>query len=166
MVHIRNAVPEDAGAMSCLLASSWKSAYRGIVHDEYLDSLDDSHWMDFLRAGIEKKTICAMVLEEERNLIGSAVLGDTENENEAHLISFYLLPEKMGHGFGHAFLSGIETELMGRGYTACVLDVLEHNGRAIRFYEAHGFVDTNKRISAKLGECEYDCKVYEKSLLR
>jgi len=165
MVRIRNAGIEDVAAMTRVLASSWKSEYRGIVHDEYLDLLSDNHWVDFLIAGIKNNTIHAMVLEKEQEIIGSAILNESEQENEMNLVSFYLLPETIGRGFGHAFYTGIEIELKKKGFVKCVLDVLEHNYRAIRFYEAHGFMDTNKKIQAKLGEQEYTCNVYEKNLL-
>ena len=163
MVNIRNAGLEDINAISSILASSWKSAYHGIICDEYLDSLNENHWVDFLTAGIKQQTIFTMVLEKEENIIGAAILG--ANEKEINLISFYLLPEKIGHGFGHLFYNGMEAELKRRGFTKCILDVLQDNYRAVRFYEAHGFLDTNKRISAELSGVEYTCNVLEKSLL-
>ena len=163
MINIRTAVLEDICTISHVLAASWKSAYRGIVHDKYLDALDNNHWVDFLLAGMKNKTVFAMILEEGQKIIGAAIL--SEAEQESHLVSFYLLPEKIGQGLGHVFYSGIETELKNRGLTKCVLDVLEHNRRAIRFYEAHGFTDTHKKTHAKLENVEYICNEYEKSLL-
>ena len=163
MVNIRTSVLEDISTISGVLASSWKSAYRGIVHDEYLDSLSDNHWIDFLNTGMNNETVFSMVLEQGKSMIGAAIL--SEERKEVHLISFYLIPEKIGHGFGHLFYNGVETELKRRGFAKCVLGVLQDNHRAIRFYETHGFFDTNRRIIAKLGECEYACKIYEKSLL-
>ena len=162
MTQVRNATLQDVNAISCVLASSWKSAYRGIVHDEYLDLLNDNHWVDFLNTGIENQTVFAMILEKEEKIIGAAIL--SADAKEAHLRALYLAPEKIGGGFGQLFYSGIETELMRKGFTKCVLDVLQDNNRAIRFYEAHGFFDTNKKIHTKLGEYEYTCKVYEKNL--
>jgi len=163
VINIRNGVLEDVSAISNVIASSWKSAYRGIVHDEYLDSLNDSHWIDFLSTGMSGQAVFSMVLEQDEDIIGSAIL--ITEEAQAHLLSFYLVPEMIGYGFGHVFYNGVEAELKRRGFVKCVLDVLQDNDRAIRFYEAHGFLDTNSRITAKLGESEYACKVFEKSLL-
>ena len=184
MIQVRIASLEDVNEISCVLAASWKSAYRGIVHDEYLDSLNHNHWVKFLIDGIKNKNIVtkpekrkscscgndqnqvqsifAMVLEQEEKIIGSAIL--SEDESKMNLISFYLLPEKIGYGFGHLFWTAIETELKCGGFTKCILDVLQDNHRAIRFYEAHGFLKTNKIINVALGEYEYTCNVYEKSL--
>ena len=160
---IRNATLEDAGAISCVLASSWKSAYRGIIHDEYLDSLSDNHWVDFLNNAMGNQTAFSMLLEQEKDIIGAAIL--KAEETELHLLSFYLAPERIGHGLGHLFYTAMEAELKRKGYTKCVLDVLQDNYRAIRFYEAHGFLDTDKRIIAELGKRKYTCRIYEKSLL-
>lgn len=54
MIQVRIASLEDVNEISYILAASWKSAYRGIVHDEYLDSINHNHWVDFLTAGIKK----------------------------------------------------------------------------------------------------------------
>ncbi len=55
MVHIRTAGFEDIAAISSILAASWKTAYRGIVNDDYLDLLTDEHWIDFLNTGMNNK---------------------------------------------------------------------------------------------------------------
>ena len=163
MINIRNAGLDDVSTISCVLAASWKSAYRGIVHDEYLDAFDNNHWVDFLNMGLKNKMIFAMVLEEEQNIIGAAILSG--DKKDAHLMSFYLLPEKMGQGLGHILYNGIETALRNRGFAKCVLYVLGRNNRAIHFYKTHGFIDINRKVHTKLGKQEYICNTYEKCLL-
>jgi len=163
MVGIRVTTFYDISTISCVLATSWKFAYKGIIHSKYLDLLSDNHWIDFLTTGIKNKTIFSIVLESEKNIIGVAIL--SKKESAVHLISLYLLPEKMKQGFGHIFYSKIEAELKNKGFIKCTLDVLEYNQHAINFYKSHGFFDTNEKIKAKLGEHEYTCSVYEKTLL-
>lgn len=43
-MKIRIAENEDIETMSGILAESWKSAYLGIVNDEYLDAPNGKHW--------------------------------------------------------------------------------------------------------------------------
>lgn len=69
---------------------------------------------------IQVQPIFAMVLEQEEKIIGSAIL--SEDESKMNLISFYLMPEKIGYGFGHLFWTAIETELKRRGFTKCILE--------------------------------------------
>lgn len=164
-MQVKIAGHEDIAAMSSVLAASWKSAYRGIVNDDYLDLLPDNHWVESLTAGLNNGNIFAMTLEYSQRMIGAAIIGQGETGNAANLLSFYLLPEMIGQGFGHAFYNGIEIELRRKAFSKCVLDVLEHNERAIRFYEAHGFTNTGKTVKATLGNCEYLCRIYEKILV-
>lgn len=163
-MQIKRADQKDADQISNVLAASWKSAYRGIVHDDYLDSLQGDHWVDFLTAGLHDGNIFAMVFVDDQRIVGAAILSQ-EADGVANLISFYLLPEFIGQGHGHAFYDGIERELKRLGISKCRLDVMERNKTAIRFYEAHGFTDTGRTTTATLGGCEYTCKVYEKRLV-
>ena len=165
MVQTRKSRIEDVNNISHVLASSWKTAYRGIVHDDYLDALKHDHWVEFLTTGLSNDSIFSMVIESNQEIIGAAILNETEKEREVNLRAFYLLPDKIGKGFGHTFYNDIETELKGRGFLNCVIDVLENNSRAIRFYETHGFIDTGKTIdNVVLGTQNYSCKVFEKAL--
>lgn len=164
MLRIKIADMKDISKISSVLAASWKTAYRGIVDDDYLDSLKSDHWVDFLVSGLKDKRIFSMIMENNQETIGAAILSKTEEERVACLMSFYLVPDKIGRGFGHDFYIWIEAELKNRGFSKCALDVLEKNKRAIRFYESHGFVDTKREIKATLGEHDYTCRVFEKTL--
>jgi len=164
MVNIRNARLEDAGQISSVLAASWKTAYRAIIDDHYLDLLKNDHWVAFLNTGLSSGSIFSMVMEKDQDMIGAAILSKTEKDHEACLISLYLLPDRIGQGFGNDFYIGIENELIKRGFANCILDVLENNKRAIDFYEAHGFIDTNTEVKTVLGERNYTCKVLKKCL--
>jgi ribosomal protein S18 acetylase RimI-like enzyme len=164
MVQTRISEIKDIKSISHVLASSWKTAYRGIVHDDYLDALKYDHWVAPLTTGLSNESFFSMVIESNQEIIGAAIWNNTENEHEVHLRSFYLLPERIGKGFGHTFYNAVEAELKDRGYLNCVIDVLENNSRAIRFYEAHGFIDTDKTVNAELGTQNYSCKVFEKAL--
>ena len=164
MLNVRIARMNDIERISFVLASSWKTAYRGMIGDEYLDSLQDDHWVNFLSSGLEGNYLVSMVLEDNGLVVGAAIAGETKTDGEIHLLSFYLLPEKTGQGFGGLFYRGVEAEMMKRGYDKCILDVLEENAKAIRFYEAQGFKDTGASTPATLGGVDYMCKVMEKAI--
>jgi ribosomal protein S18 acetylase RimI-like enzyme len=164
MINIRAAGAADINDISRVLAASWNTAYRGIVDDGYLDSLKNDRWVSFLTSGFNDNSLFSMVAQIGREIIGAAILSKAENENEADLVSFYILPDKIGQGIGHAFYGGIEAELKSRGFVSCILDVLENNKRAIRFYESHGFVNSGREVTAVLGGRGYTCKVFEKAL--
>jgi len=62
MISTRTAQTEDVAKISNVLASCWKTAYRGIVNDDYLDALKDDHWVDFLSAGLNGDDVFSLVL--------------------------------------------------------------------------------------------------------
>ena len=165
MANIRKATIDDVDEISFVLMTSWKAECRGIVNDAYLDALKDDHWVGYLFAGINNNSIFTFVLEDEKRITGVAVLSKGEDECEAHLISFYLLPEKIGQGYGHMLYSYVEKDLINKVAITCKLDVLAGNSRAITFYEDHGFVNTFETLRATLGEEEYSCLIYEKKLV-
>ena len=164
LISVRMTQTQDIDRISLVLVTSWKTAYRGIVDNEYLDSLRDDHWVEFLTSALNGDTIFSMVLLEDQEIVGASILGKSETEHEVHMISLYLLPEKIGQGYGHTFYSEIEKEMRNKGFTKCVIDVLENNERAIRFYTAHGFADMHVEAETTLGKRNYLYKVFEKTL--
>lgn len=162
MLRIREAGINDIDSVNTILYKSWKSAYRGIIADEYLDHLPADYWIGFINTGIRTGSIFVLLLESEEELIGTAILRAAEQTGEAGLISFYLRPDQIGRGNGHVFYELIETKLLSRGYKSCILDVLEDNRRAIRFYHSHQFNDTGRTTDTVLGNHTYTCKILEK----
>lgn len=162
--RIRLGTEKDIGAISETIAESWKSSYRGIIDDGFLDELSDDAWVLMLSEGMKNDSLYTMLLEERGKTIGASILKRTEAPDKIELTSFYLLPDKIGKGYGRAFYSAIESEVKKRGYKACVLDVLEDNKRAIRFYLEQGFENERKTLKALLGDKEYCCKIMTKQL--
>jgi ribosomal protein S18 acetylase RimI-like enzyme len=164
MIGVRMAQIKDISLISNVLAESWKTAYRGIVDDEYLDSIEAGHWEEFLTNGLIDGTVFSMVLLDNQDFAGACILSKSENHDEVHLVSLYLLPDRIGKGCGHRFYSEIENEIKKRGYIKCVLDVLTDNKRACRFYEAHGFADSGAEETTVIGGLEYPFRVFVKLL--
>ena len=73
----------------------------------------------------------AWITAYEQLDFGASILGESETDNEIHMISFYLLPENIGQGFGQTFYGEIEKEMRKKGFATCVIDVLENNKMAI-----------------------------------
>ena len=54
MITTRLAAIDDANAIARVQAEGWRSAYRGIVPDDYLDSIDIDSWADRQRSYPDK----------------------------------------------------------------------------------------------------------------
>lgn len=166
-ITIRHAQKDDITTISRVLASSWKSAYRGIVHDAYLDALLYDRWVPFLESGFIDHKLQGLVLEKEGMIMGVSLTRmsmEVIYPADGELVSLYLLPGYIGCGYGHALYEAAESELQQEGYTHCVLNVLSDNLRAIRFYHEHGFAETGQETKAALGERDYFCKIMRKAI--
>ena len=76
--------------------------------------------------------------------------GESRNSqypNSGEIYSLYVLKEYQGHGLGKdLFMLGIK-ELINKGYTSMILNVLDGN-KTIYFYEKYG----GKKVSTKQAE--------------
>ncbi len=151
MLTIRILCPaDDHMAIGEIYAKSWKHAYKGLLSEEYLDSLTADRWANRLgRAGR-----CVLVAEFDGKLIGTANYGEarmSEYAGQGEIYSIYFLPEYMGKGYGSQLMSAVIVELHKLGYDDIFLWVLEDNICARKFYEKIGFSNSNEVKTADIG---------------
>lgn len=132
MVRIRDAGAEDALAVETVRIETWRTAYRGLLPDAYLDSLtvDAERRAQVMAAG-HSTTLLA---EIDGDPVGMAVHGpsrDEDREGRYELYALYVDPRRWQCGVGTALLAAC------RDVTS--LWVLEGNARARAFYGRHGF---------------------------
>lgn len=165
--QVRPAHVDDAAEIADVHIAAWLAAYRGIMADDILDSLDldrqSANW--------------ARNLSDEQNPMSTlvAVQGpeDIRRENlqtracEARVVGFggvcpprdtaevldrlpdtsglgqlafsNLHPDAFGTGAGARLLHALEEELRDAGFTRAYLMVAAGNERAMRFYAKHGW---------------------------
>lgn len=131
----------DMKKVSEQINRSYVSTYEGLMDHKYLSSLKTDHWEPVLQESIQNGGTC-LIAECDGNIIGSTVfetiLDDEKTYAQWH--AFYLLPQYIGIGAGHAFYQRIEEEMVRQKCQCCVLEVLSSNERAIKFYLSHGFI--------------------------
>lgn len=141
---------DDSEAVSRIYEESWKYAYKGIIPQEYLDSIPEGQWVSNLDNPDRKTLICM----EGDKYIGTSSFGQSRLEklsNWGEIISIYLLPEYMGKGYGKILLQTSVSELKKLGYEDVFLWVLRENNRARRFYERFGFTETEDYLETYIG---------------
>lgn len=134
----RMAAADDRMAISRVFEESWKYAYRGIVPQEYLDSLPEGRWADQMDDPERNTLLCV----EGARIVGVVCFCRSRLEAFAdwgEISAIYLLPEYMGKGFGRAMMEAALAELRVMGYHRFFLWVFEENARSRRFYEKAGF---------------------------
>ena len=143
-VVVRDADPEDAGAVSDVRIRSWQGAYAHVFPAERLAALDERreqqarHW----RAMIEEPPLPGHMLLAERggDAIGFASIGRARDDATAgEVYAIYVVPEAWGTGAGHALMQESVRRLRDDGYRDAVLWVLDDNPRARAFYEREGW---------------------------
>jgi ribosomal protein S18 acetylase RimI-like enzyme len=141
----RSARLSDAESIGAVQVASWRSTYRGIVPDDYLDAMTvEDHagrWGRLLaRPGSLELTF---VVEEEGRVVGFA-MGGTEREGDrryaGELYAIYLLPDARRRGHGRALAEAVSEALLERGLRSMLVWVLRDNLGARRFYERLGGV--------------------------
>ena len=123
---------------SYIYASSWKSAYRGLVPLDFLDELSDEHWIPrFRRLGFQ-----GFILSDDGKPVAVSTISPARDEvmiGWAEINSIYVLPELFQKGYGTVLFKYVLEQLLEQGFQKVYLWVFEENIRVQRFYEKMGF---------------------------
>lgn len=150
-MEIRYIAPtDDRMAISKIYEESWKYAYKGIIPQDYLDSIPEGRWVSNLNNPKWKTLVCI----DNGRIVGTSSFCKSRFEqlhNWGEVISIYLLPDFMGKGYGKSLLEFAVAELKNQGYEDIFLWVLEENIRARHFYEIFGFLQTDDFLEDNIG---------------
>ena len=139
-MEIREARPGDERAVAGVHVRAWKSAYRGLLPDEYLDALEPEDRIPRYTLGAgEPVTLLAI---EGGSVLGFATFGASRDEDAAEsgeLFALYVDPGRQRAGAGRALLAQTRARLAARGHEQAIVWVLRGNDGAERFYEADGW---------------------------
>ncbi|EHQ89603.1 GNAT family N-acetyltransferase [Desulfosporosinus youngiae] len=137
-MEIRKATLHDVKQISRIHALSWKSAYKGIVPQAYLDELKEDFWVPAFEAWLKDNVLTAQLIFEKSGAIGCVAYGKSRDKslpNWGEIVSIYLLPDYFGKGYGNKLLASALSDLKQAGYPDIYLWVLKENQRARHFYE-------------------------------
>jgi len=152
---IRKAVLDDSEQLGCVMIRSWQSAYRGIVPDNYLDTLSVRESAAHFRAQYDRninKSIYSAVLDG--TVIGVLSLlpcRDQDLTDTGEIQAIYLLPEYRGKGYGTRIMD-FAVEILKAQFSGAMLWTLEANIGARRFYEKCGFAFDGTKKEVTLGK--------------
>lgn len=139
---VRQMRPRDVSSVARLHAESWRTAYRGMLSDEYLDSRADAErlglWIQRLTA--PAPAACGLIAERDGVPVGFAYLIAAGGDDGATLLdNLHVSPSARGGGIGPRLLDQAARELLDRGWDRRLqLWVYAANAGARRFYERLG----------------------------
>ena len=144
----------NKGDCNCIYALSWKSGYRGIIPQPYLDALPLDRWADKLGNTGYESFRADYILSDYGKFIATSSICRARNEEYngwGEIMSIYVLPEEFRKGYGRALFAYVSDRLRENGYSDIYLWVLEENRRARWFYEKMGFWASGDRIVQNIG---------------
>ena len=140
-MEIRKASKEDIKGVSRVYVDSWRNTYRGLVPDDYLDTLSyeeaEKKWMDFLN--YEREPFIYIAFNDAGRMIGFASGKSIDEENfDGELYSLYVLQETRGLGIGRQLVSSIAKHFKEEGIHSMMVWVMKKNKSGLGFYERMG----------------------------
>ena len=150
--RLRDAAAEDADAIAALHAESWRSAYTGLVPDDFLGaSLDLERrqvWRDRFASPDAGRRMILLAVSDERLVGFTCVLADAEPSHGPLLDNLHVKPAWRGRGIGARLLneSRAWAHRVAPGQPMH-LWVIEGNTAARAFYRALGGVEADRRIN-------------------
>ncbi|OQP07760.1 GNAT family N-acetyltransferase [Geobacillus sp. 46C-IIa] len=140
---IRKADLTDAPAIAAVHVESWKTTYRGIVPDAYLETLAVEEKQTLWEKGLSQADHSVFVAEENGRVVGfisggrNRASGGPAAQYDGELYAVYLLKEAQGKGLGRQLVQASARDLAQNGIHSLVVWVLAANPSR-GFYERLG----------------------------
>ena len=143
LMDVRPAQVADAAAIARVHVATWRTAYRGLLGDDFLDSLDEAtyeeRWSRILAEGSSR----VYVASGGADVVGFASGGREragEDGYSGELYAIYVLRESQGRGHGRRLVEAVVGGLRELGLEDMIVWVLRDNTSARGFYERLGGV--------------------------
>jgi GNAT superfamily N-acetyltransferase len=146
-MSIRNAQQRDAPAIAGLHTSSWQTAYRGILRDDFLDGplLENRQALWSTRLSDTARKDQVVLLDEHAGKIRGFACAflDEDPQWGTLLDNLHVVPELKGRGVGRQLMSAVAQRVLQYACEPLLhLWAYEKNLAARRFYERLGGVVT------------------------
>jgi GNAT superfamily N-acetyltransferase len=141
--HIQEATLKHAPGIASVLVKTWQQAYKGVIDQDHLDSLDlkqrEERWQNILQTPNRKSQVYVL-LNNKDQVVGVYSVGQSrypEQKFTHELYLIYILPEYQGRGLGRFMFQNIKQQLhVLNAQNLCVM-VLQQ-GPALGYYQKMG----------------------------
>ena len=165
---VRAADIDDAGPIAKVHVATWRTAYRGLLPDEFLASLTEANYEERWHRTLNDSASRVYVAEQDDKVVGFAS-GGRERAGEVgydgELYALYVLETAQRRGHGRRLVKAVVNGLREMGFVDMIVWVLRDNPTARRFYERLGGVYIRSQPitigSASLEEVSYGWKRLE-----
>lgn len=162
---VRPAEVDDAAAIARVHVATWRSAYSGLLPDDFLASLSEGHYEERWRRTLDDSVARVYVAENVDGVVGFAS-GGRERAGEdgyaGELYAIYVMEDAQGRGHGRRLVQAVVGGLRELRLDDMIVWVLRDNSAARGFYERLGGVYVRSQPitigSALLQEVSYGWK--------
>jgi len=140
---VRRATAGDAPAIARVRIDSWRTTYRGLIPDAYLDAMQveasTALWDRVLSAG--PNTTCVFVVERDADVVGfscGAPLQPAKHGFDSELAAVYLRRDFQRAGLGRQLVGAVVEARRAQDATDLLTWVIAGNKAARAFYEGLG----------------------------
>lgn len=146
--EIRRVKDGDEEILAYIQTTSWKNAFDKILSKETLEKLTEiKKAIMMYKKLLDDKKGNVYILEvngEPHCIAWWDEARDEAMDGYAELICIHSLPDKWGEGYGTKMMKTVLRDIKKSGFDQVLLWVFVDNIRARKFYEALGFVVTDK----------------------
>ena len=148
---VRDATPADADAIAQLHALSWRTAYRGILTDDYLDKIAEHDrrldWRTRFSEGDAGTRLVRLAIDDDLLVGFMCAYLDRDEQGGALLDNLHIHPDTKGLGVGRMLMAqAVAWVLEHRPSSSLHLWVYEANHAARGFYERFGGVTVERIV--------------------
>ncbi len=157
---LRSAILDDLDELARLHVDIWRDTYRDLAPTSAYEALDlparTEHWADLLGRGPSSTTIVAEEPAEHGHagrLVAFGHAGPATHElvgNGGELVHLFVHRDFQRSGLGYQLFQELMLFLCTAGHSKVVLDVVEGNDHAVRFYERAGGALTGSHVTGQL----------------
>jgi GNAT superfamily N-acetyltransferase len=138
---VRSATLDDAAEIARVHVATWRSAYRGLLADDFLESLSETHYTERWKRVIGEGVSRVFVADEPEGIVAFAS-GGRERAGETgfagELYALYVLEGSQRRGHGHELVRAVAGALRELQLPDMIAWVLRDNSSARAFYERLG----------------------------
>ena len=157
-IIIRNIKEEDIPSVVDIQINGWKTAYRGIVGDEYLNSMNRKERIEKIRNSYKGNGF--IFAEKNNEVVGFCRYVDNNSftpnaqDVDCELTALYVRPDLKYNGIGTKLFQFVKNEFKEKNKTKMILWCLKNNEPSKKFYTKMGG-EIIKERAIEIGEKEY-----------
>lgn len=140
-IVIRSITEEDIPQVVDIQVDGWKTAYKGIIDDDFLNSMDKQARIEQRKKDYKNGPFIVATIDGE--VVGFCryydnVLSSDGESCDCEIMALYVKPELKKHGIGRAMFNYAVNDLKNRGKSKMILWCLKENYPSRVFYEKMG----------------------------